>query len=717
MHGWLAAATASVIPHNQPINPTNLLPLHTRTPQSLRYARIWRIGQGTSTLGAAGGGGSPAGTNSTTTAATTSSSTLADLITRYAPRPHIAAAGHTYWCSLEALLVGHEDWVHSVCWQKAAGPGPKAGSPPSTAAPAHAPRRAALCLLSASQDRSMLLWRCDEASGLWLSEASVGDAGATCLGYFGGVFGPDGRRILAHGFTGALHLWDMRPCLSAGEAGSADAAADAAAGAGLSSWLPRHACGGHFGAVVDLCWGAGGRCLQSVSTDQTARLFTDVGGQWCELARTQVHGHDFSCLASIPVAHDLQPSSSGAGSSSGGSSYLYVSGSEEKILRVFEAPVAFLDSLDLARGAPPGASSSALGVARRGAALALGAAVGALALSNKAVYVEPAAAAGGGDGSGDAAGGATVGDYPEGPDMLPRATPGVVRGPPLEEHLAQNTLWPEVRKLYGHGNDVYCVAASPCGRMLASACRAQAAGAAEVWVWEVGTWRALARLPAHGLTVTQLAFSPSGRLLLSGSRDRSVAVWRVGGGGGSEAAAAGGGSEAAAGGAGGAGAAAAGAPSFDLLARLKAAHSRIIWGVSWSHDERVFASCSRDHTVKLWSVGAAGPSAKPCCTLPPFPCPVTAVALAPAHVTGGGGGSTYLCAVGLEDGGLQLWSAETDPEAGPAASRLLWAAARGEGHAAAVRRVAWSPSRAGGGAPLLASCGEDHAVRVYEVVV
>ena len=47
-------------------------------------------------------------------------------------------------------------------------------------------------------------------------------------------------------------------------------------------------------------------------------------------------------------------------------------------------------------------------------------------------------------------------------------------GPPLEEHLAQNTLWPEVIKLYGHGNDLYCVAADPLGEFVASACKAQA---------------------------------------------------------------------------------------------------------------------------------------------------------------------------------------------------------------------------------------------------
>ena len=43
--------------------------------------------------------------------------------------------------------------------------------------------------------------------------------------------------------------------------------------------------------------------------------------------------------------------------------------------------------------------------------------------------------------------------------------------PPVEAHLLQNTLWPETQKLYGHGYEIYCAAASPDGRYVASACK------------------------------------------------------------------------------------------------------------------------------------------------------------------------------------------------------------------------------------------------------
>lgn len=53
---------------------------------------------------------------------------------------------------MEALLVGHEDWVFSVAWQ----PQQDAQAQQAAAAP---------CLLSASMDRTMMLWRPESTSG------------------------------------------------------------------------------------------------------------------------------------------------------------------------------------------------------------------------------------------------------------------------------------------------------------------------------------------------------------------------------------------------------------------------------------------------------------------------------------------------------------------------------------------------------------------------
>jgi elongator complex protein 2 len=65
----------------------------------------------------------------------------------------------------------------------------------------------------------------------------------------------------------------------------------------------------------------------------------------------------------------------------------------------------------------------------------------------------------------------------------------VLREPPAEESLVQNTLWPEVHKLYGHGYELYAVAADPGGRLVASACRSAKQEEAAIIIWRTGIWK------------------------------------------------------------------------------------------------------------------------------------------------------------------------------------------------------------------------------------
>lgn len=61
--------------------------------------------------------------------------------------------------------------------------------------------------------------------------------------------------------------------------------------------------------------------------------------------------------------------------------------------------------------------------------------------------------------------------------------PITLQTPPQEETLMQNTLWPELQKLYGHGYELYALAATPDGQMLASTCRASNAEHAQIILW------------------------------------------------------------------------------------------------------------------------------------------------------------------------------------------------------------------------------------------
>ena len=101
--------------------------------------------------------------------------------------------------------------------------------------------------------------------------------------------------------------------------------------------------------------------------------------------------------------------------------------------------------------------------------------------------------------------------------------------PGSEDYLVQNSLWPETMKLYGHGYEVFSLASTHSGKIVASACKATTAEHAKILLWNTEKWEKVQELEGHQLTITQMAFAPDDSQLLSVSRDRRWCLYRKNG--------------------------------------------------------------------------------------------------------------------------------------------------------------------------------------------
>ncbi|KAI5621846.1 elongator complex protein 2 isoform X1, partial [Silurus asotus] len=563
--------------------------------------------------------------------------------------------GKKYAVSLETVLAGHENWVYGIHWQPSFMDGGTVEQP--------------LSLLSASMDKTMILWGPEEESGVWVEQVRVGEVGGNTLGFFGCQMSPDGSKILAHAFHGALHLWQKDPGQQI-------------------KWSPAVVVSAHFNAVQDLSWDPEGEFLLSVGSDQTTRVFAPwrrkdcLQVTWHEISRPQIHGYDMQCLAMV-------------------GRFQFVSGADEKVLRVFKAPRNFVENLANIVGTSM-EKLLALHVRIRNSSLPEGASTPALGLSNKAVF------------QGDLTNKST---QEEGQDINRVSDqykesyfhPLSLTEPPPEDHLLQNTLWPEVQKLYGHGFETFCLASDAAQTVVASACKASKAEHAAILLWSTSTWKQLQALPCHSLTVTQMAFSPDSRLLLAVSRDRTWSLWRCEDGGPN-----------------------ASEPRFSLYTHTSkdsAVHTRIIWSCDWSPDNKYFVTASRDKKVIMWGhrgsdepVGMNNSAVTPCSSVLDVGDSATAVAICPSLLSD----QSYLVAVGLEGGQLLLykWRPAEDLTSGSDWSRCAESDVS-QSHTLVVKRLRWRPRvcqqedtevwNHQSTSVQLASAGADHTVKIFNI--
>jgi elongator complex protein 2 len=524
---------------------------------------------------------------------------------------------------LDALLTGHEAWIHSLHWHP----------PIVTQDHVHQPMR----LLTSSMDRTMMIWSPTEA-GIWNNEVRMGEFGGLSglfgqMGYFSACFSPDANMIMATGYHGAFHLWKKE---------------------NDNEWRPQVSISGHFNGVMDASWDPRENYFITTSLDQTTRLFTQWSktGTWHEIARPQIHGYDLECLAFID---------------NGEIEHRIVTGADEKVLRVFEAPQTFLDSLlNIAN-----IETHSNGVPRASAAQ-----VPALGLSNKAIL----------EGETDPHSRQEFDEYDQDVPFIPM----VLEKPPFEEQLLQNTLWPEIQKLYGHVDELVCVATNHRGTHLAAACSAKVAEAACVKIWDTRTWREVDSLSGHTLTVTQIAFSPDDKHMVSVSRDRNIIVYGLDDSG-----------------------------HYRALIGQKG-HERIIWGCSWSYDSKFIATGARDKAVKIWDAQNVDQLAQQEgkktgmkeIAIVKLAEPVTAVEFIQKviHIYG----HDYMFAVGMENGQIAVMSGVVDQQTNQWRVTLLNNIDVSMCHVDTVRRVRWRTVN--DNKYQLLSCSTDHSVRVFDIL-
>lgn len=270
------------------------------------------------------------------------------------------------------------------------------------------------------------------------------------------------------------------------------------------------------------------------------------------------------------------------------------------------------------------------------------------------------------------------------PELVSKANFSV---PPDEDFLYNNTLWPENSKLYGHGYEVISIASSRDGTLIASGGKSQSEKHSKLFLWDANKNNLLKKLDGHVLTIVQIEFSYDDKYILSVSRDRSLCVFEKTNNG----------------------------KDYDLVQIEKETHARIIWGCSWAKDSEVFLTGSRDNTLKVWKKALAEQStpAKPFkeAFVHEFSDSVTSVNLLDERLD-----DYYIGFVGLENGEIFVVKIKSEAGKDEVEFDVLDKVPEFIAHGMAVKRIK-SYLDPDSNIVKVATCSEDHSVRIFEIEV